>query len=59
MRSLPLKAKSFDMSTAQKTPGGQICTVPRPKTLQRETKKETQKGRRLKRHRVWLEYTNA
>lgn len=47
------------MSTAQNTPGGQICTVPLPKTLQRETTKETQKGRRLKCQRVWLEDTNA
>lgn len=59
MKTLPLKEKSFDMGTAQKTPGGQICTVFHPKTLQREQKRETKQGRKLKIHSLQLENRNA
>ncbi|KAL4341540.1 hypothetical protein GQ457_08G004150 [Hibiscus cannabinus] len=59
MKSLPPKEKIFDMSTAEKPPGGQTRTVPRPETLQREQKRETQQGRKPKLQGMWLENRNA
>ena len=42
-RNLPLKPKSLDMGTAQKTPGGRTHTAFHQRTLQREQKREPQR----------------